>query len=185
MISSLEKSGMTAREIVERSSEKMSLLGPLVERLYNEKLSPLIRRQFNIMWRAGKIPPPPPELAGQTINIELISVLAQAQKAVGTRAIDETLAVVGEIGAVRPDAFDLIDYDEAIRSRAGMVGTPPRIVNSPEKVAQIRDARAKAQQQAAQAETAQRMVDGAKTLSETKLGQGSALDAVADQGGAQ
>lgn len=185
MISRDEKSGRTAREIVERSSEKLSMLGPLVERLYQEKLSPLIRRQFNIMWRANLLPPPPPELENQTINIELISILAQAQKAVGTRAIDEQLAVVGELSKTYPDVTDLMDSDEAVRSRHSMIGAPPKMLRSPEGVARLRADRAKAQQAQAQAAQAQAMVDGAKTLSETKLGQGSALDAIAGDGGAQ
>lgn len=179
MISQDEKSGRTAREIVERTSEKMAMLGPLVERLYHEKLSPFIRRQFNVMYRAGMIPPPPPELDGHAINIELISVLAQAQKAVGTRTIDEQLAVVGELSALYPEAKDLIDPDEAVRARHAMIGAPPKMLRSPEAVTQLRDARAKQQAQQAQQESVERAAALAKTASDTKLGTGSALDALA------
>lgn len=177
-ISQDERSGRTAREIVERNSERLTMLGPLVERQYHEKLSPLIRRQFNIMWRAGRIAPPPPELQGMSINIELISILAQAQKAVGTRAIDETLAVVGEIANYDPQILDVIDRDEAVRARSMMIGLSPKIINSPDKVAQLRQARQQAQQQAARQQNVERLAETAKTVSETKLGTGSALDAL-------
>lgn len=179
MISGDEKAGRTAREIVERASERMTLLGPLVERLYQEKLSPFIRRQFNVMYRAGMLPPPPPELEGRAINIELISILAQAQKATGTRQIDEQLAVVGEMAQVYPEAKDLIDPDEAIRARHSMIGAPPKMLRSPEAVAKLREARAQQQAQQAQQEALERTAALAKTASETKVGDGSALDALA------
>ena len=182
MLTMDQEAGRTAQEIVQRNSERLTMLGPLVERLYHEKLSPLIRRQFNIMWRAGVIPEPPPELEGRVINVELISVLAQAQKAVGTRAIDEMLTVVGAMAqGGYPNAADMIDGDEAIRVRSNMIGLPPKIIRAPEIVSQMRDARAKQQQQAAAADQLERTAQVAKTASETKLGQGSALDALAGE----
>lgn len=178
LLSQDEAAGRTKHEIVERNSERLTMLGPLVERLYTEKLAPLIRRQFSMMWRAGQIPPPPPEIDGRAINIELISVLAQAQKAVGTRAIDETLAFVGEVAKTIPEAIDNVDADEAIRARSKMVGVPPRIIVSPDVLAKKRKARAEAAQQMAQVDDMERMANIAKTASETKLGDDSALDAV-------
>lgn len=185
MLSNLEGSGRTMREIVERTSEKMTMLGPLVERLYSEKLSPMIRRQFNIQWRAGMFPPPPPELQGQQVQIELISVLAQAQKAIGTRAIDETLTVVGEMSKFYPTVVDVIDPDQAVRLRAGMIGSPAKMLRSPDAVGQLRQARQQQEAEAAQGDKMERAAALAKTASDTKLGQGSVLDALVPGGGNQ
>ena len=65
-----------------------------------------------------------------------------------------------------------------------LVGIAPKIVRSDDAVAKIREARAA---KAAQQERDQRMaaaVEGAKTMSETKVGQGSVLDNFAGAGGA-
>ena len=83
---------MTAREVSERNAEKMLMLGPVLDRLRSELFQPLIERVYGIMDRAGKIAFPPPELAGQPIKVEFISILAQAQKQAGLSAIDQLRA---------------------------------------------------------------------------------------------
>ena len=50
---------MTATEVMQRVEEKMLILAPVLGRLMNEFLDPLIHRTFNILWRTGKIMPPP------------------------------------------------------------------------------------------------------------------------------
>lgn len=179
MIAQANRPDMTAREIVERHEEKLLMLGPVLERLESELLDPLIDRTFNIMMRAGLIPPPPQELSGMDLKVEYVSLLAQAQKMVGVTAIDQYLAGVGNVAGVFPYILDRVDADEAMKQKAEMLGLPPKIVRSDEAVQRIRDQK---QQQAEADAAAQRtaaLVDGAKTLSDTKLGQNSALDAIA------
>ena len=169
---------MTAREVVERHEEKLIMLGPLLESLEGEMLDPLIDRTFNIMLRNGLIPPPPKELQGMPLDVNYISLLAQAQKMVGNTAIEQTVAFAGNVAAVNPEVLDVIDLDEAVATYAKNNGVPPKMVRSPEVMADLRKKRQQAQQAAAAAETTPVMVDAAKTLSETKVGQNSALDAV-------
>lgn len=178
----LRRGDKTARQVIEENAERLTMLGPLVERMYQEKLAPLIRRQFNIMWRAGQIAPPPPELEGHIIQVELISILAQAQKASGTRAIDETLTVAGEMAKTDSSAEDIIDKDAAQRIRADMVGAPAKMMRSKEQVASIRRARQQELDKQAQQAQIERAAVTAKTASETQLGTGSALDAVVGAG---
>ena len=54
---------MTATEVAERQSEKMPMMGPVLERLDNELLSPLIEMTFSKMVEAGIVPPLPDELS--------------------------------------------------------------------------------------------------------------------------
>lgn len=183
MISNDDRADVTAREIVERHEEKLQALGPVLEGLESELLNPAIDRTFNIMLRAGLIPPPPPELQGQDLKVEYISVLAQAQKMVGTTAIEQTARFVGSIIGAFPEAADNLDADETIRKYADAVGVPPEIVRSEEDVAAIRKQRQKAQQAEQQAQAMERMAAGAKTLAQTPLGTNSALDALIPQGG--
>ena len=68
----------SATEIAERRDEKLVMLGPVLERLHDDLLEPLIGRVFQIMARAGEIPPPPsPMLDGLRLQPEYVSPMAQ------------------------------------------------------------------------------------------------------------
>lgn len=169
MLAQAGKANMTATEVVQRHEEKLLMLGPVLEKLENELLDPAIDRTFNIMSRLGLIPPAPRELQGQNLKIEYISMLAQAQKMVGTTAIEQALGFVGNIAGARPEVTDVIDFDEAALEYCRLLGINPKITRSKEEIAQIRKAMAQAQAQAQQQQNLAAAVQGAKTLSETNL----------------
>ncbi len=173
MISQLE-TVRTATEIDARREEKLIQLGPVLERLYNESLDADIARILAIMERSRLLPPMPEEMRGTGghIEIEYVSMLAQAQKAAATASIERLLQVAGNIAGIKPEVLDNIDFDDAIDRYADMLGVPPSIIKATVEVMQLRKERAK-QQQAQQAMgTAMAAADGAKTLSETDLGGG-------------
>src|SRR6185503_3409752 len=87
MLAESDRREITAREIDERREEKMLMLGPVLERLHDELLQPLVARVFNIMARNGQLPEPPCGLDRRGLQVEFISILAQAQKAVATAGI--------------------------------------------------------------------------------------------------
>ena len=72
----------SATEIAERRAEKLVMLGPVLERLHDDLLEPLIGRVFQIMARAGAIPPPPfAEFDGLRLQPEYVSPMAALQAA--------------------------------------------------------------------------------------------------------
>lgn len=166
---------MTATEVAERHEEKLLMLGPVLERLQSELLDVIIDRTFNIMSDMNLLPPIPQELRGMEIKTEYISLLAQAQKLVGTTSIEQTVGFVGNLAATFPEAIDKLDADEAIDQYADAVGVPPKIIRSDDTVERIRFERQQAAQQAAQQEQMAQMVEGAKVLSETDTGENNAL----------
>ena len=83
---------MTATEVAERHEEKLLMLGPVLERLQNEMLDPLVGQAFEGMLQMGALPPLPPEMQGVPLNVEYVSMLAQAQQAVGTNSVDRAQA---------------------------------------------------------------------------------------------
>src|SRR5260370_23609380 len=95
---------ITAGEIDERHEEKMLMLGPVLERLHGELLDPLVARVFNIMARNGALPPAPKGLNVAALQVEFISILAQAQKAVATTGIERLWQFGPQIGAIKPQA---------------------------------------------------------------------------------
>ena len=90
MMAGSDRREITAREIDERHEEKMLMLGPVLERLHDELLDPLVTRVFNIMARNGLFAdiPAPSSLVARHLQVEFISMLALAQKAVATGAIE-------------------------------------------------------------------------------------------------
>jgi hypothetical protein len=47
---------MTATEVMQRTEERMRLLGPILGRMEAELLGPIITRVFGIMLRQGAVP---------------------------------------------------------------------------------------------------------------------------------
>jgi hypothetical protein len=180
MINSLPSaSDKTAFEIAKRNEEALRILGPVITSIGDEALDPSIDRTFSIMARVGLIPEPPDVIQGQPLNIEYISPLAQAQKMIGTAGIQNTVAFVGNIAGVYPEVKDIIDADEAVREYADMHGIPAKILRSEDEVVKIRKQREEDIEKAKAAQDAGAAIQGAKLLSETRLNQGSVLDALA------
>ena len=167
---------MTAHEVAAKQQEKLQVLGPVIERLQNEALSPIIRRVFSVMWRRGFLPPPPESIQDVGLEIEYISMLALAQRAAATAGMERYATMVASFGATNPEAFDMINNDTYLREYANLLTVPGKIIPSPEEVRAKRKQRA---QQMAEAQQKQELmegmaagVEGAKVLSETDVGGG-------------
>lgn len=141
-------------EISERKEEKLLALGPVLENIYNGQLAPTIDRIFHIGMMRGEFPEPPREIQGENLSVEYISILAQAQKAVATGAVERLSGFVGNLAAVKPDVLDKFDGDQAIDVYADMIGAPPSLVVPDEKVAKLRADRDQRRQQMEQAQVA-------------------------------
>jgi len=89
-----------------------------------------------------------------------------------------------------PAHMDKVNVDQLIDEYGEGAGLPPKVIRTDEEVAEIKQSRAQAQEQQAQAERASQVVPAmagaAKQLSETQTQGGSALDqllAQAEAGG--
>lgn len=170
MVNSTDKT-MTATEVTERHEEKMLLMGPVLERLNAEMLDPLINIVFNKLVQADLLPPLPEDLQGQQLNVEFISILAQAQKAISTNSVDRMFSVLGNLAGMRPDIVDNVDLDFWPQWYADALGVDPRFIVSGKKVAVIREQRAQADQQAAAMEQLQGATQAAKNMGMSMQGQ--------------
>lgn len=165
MLANQSDARMTATEVAERHEEKLLMLGPVLERLHNETLDPLIDITFERMMEAGIVPPPPEELQGQDLQVEYVSMLAQAQRAVATNSIDRYVGNLGAVAAIKPEVLDRFDSDRWADIYADALGVDPELVVPSDKAALVRQERAK--QQAAMQSSAL-MEQGANTAN--KLG---------------
>lgn len=175
MLANQQDSRMTATEVAERHEEKLLMLGPVLERLHNELLDPLISMTFSRMLEAGMLPPPPEELQNVDLQVEFVSMLAQAQRAVSTNSVDRFVMNLGAIAQAKPGVLDRFDEDKWVDHYADMLGIDPELIVPDDKVALVRKDRA-AQQQAAQAaQTAVAGADVAQKLGNTPTDTSSAL----------
>jgi hypothetical protein len=178
MISELD-TVRSATEIDARREEKLVLLGPVLERFESEGLSPCIERIFKICLRGGVFPPAPEELLETEINVQYVGVLSDAQRAVGTVAIERYLQLIGNMAAMFPDALEVPNPEEMLREYADAIGLGTKLQKSREQVAEAREAREQQQSMQQMAEAGQALVGGAQQLSETDLGGGqNALQAM-------
>ena len=161
MLDSISTGNMTAREIVERQQEKLQQLGPVVERLQEEYLTPILERTYNILDRAGVFPPIPPDIAQmigeEDVKIVYISPLAQAQKMSGLVNIEQAIAFVANMAQMWPDAIKSIDPLGTVAKYMDLLGAPAKMRRPAEEVQQMIQQEQKAMQQAQQEQQAMQM----------------------------
>jgi hypothetical protein len=165
---------MTATEVLARQQERMLLLGPMIGRL-TEMLSHIIKRTFAILQERGVILPLPALLQTdpndksrrpKNLLVEYVSPLARAQKMSEIGAINNVLALVGEIAKVQPQVIDKIDLDKTVDEIADIHGINPELIRDKASVKAIRDARATAAEAAKKVQMAQAGADVVKTGAE-------------------
>lgn len=161
---------MTATEVAERHEEKMLMLGPVLERLHNEMLRPLVETTFSRMIETGMTAPPPVELQGRELEVEFISVLAQAQRAIGTNAVDRYVNAIGTVAAMKPDVLDKFDSDEWAERYGDALGVDPKIIVGTERVGFIRQERARQQQREQQMAMIEQQASAAQKLGTVETG---------------
>lgn len=166
MLANSDRRQITATEVAEKQEEKLLMLGPVLERLHSELLDPLINRTFNILQKAGVLPPPPPELEGRELQVEYVSVLAQAQRMVAVTGIERTVGFAAEMSQIWPEARLKVDAMQVMDDYAVSMGVNPKIIKSDERVGQEQAAEAQQQQAAVQQQQSAEAVNMAKTASE-------------------
>lgn len=180
MLANSVNTQMTATEVAERHEEKMLMLGPVLERLHTELLEPLIESTFEHMVAARKdngesiLPPPPPEMQGMQLNVEFVSMLAQAQRAIATNSVDRFVGNLGQVAQFKPGVLDKFDEDAWADKYSDMLGVDPEFVVSNDKVALIRKQKAQAQAQAQQIAQAEQAASAAQKLGTVQTPTGNA-----------
>lgn len=175
MLEQIDPGKMTAYEVNERIQERMLVLGPVLERLNQDLLDPLIDRTFAIMNRRGMIPPAPESLQGSPLRVEYISIMAQAQKQVALNSIERFSGFVQGLAATDPSVLDVVDYDQIIKDYAEGSGVEPKSVRPADQVAGIRAQRAQVQEQQHAAEMATAGAKSARDLSQANTDGPNAL----------
>ncbi len=166
------------QELMYRNEEKLTQLGPVVNRVNVEKLEVEIDRAYSILDNLNLIPPAPPELQKRPLTINFVSILAQAQLATSNSAIERAAQFVGYVSGMFPDAALKFDAERAIDEFARNSHTNPKIIRSDEIVASMKEDMAQKEQMAQTAQMAPAAAQGAQAaelLSRTQVGSGGSM----------
>lgn len=137
---------MTLGEVQRRLEIMQQFLAPVLSRLESEGLAPMLNRKFNLMWRAGALPAPPPELRGQELDIEYEGPLARSQKVTRLAGFQEFTAITEPMVARNPATADNLNDDKTYRDLAEVAGLPADYMRDEKERDQLRAERAEQQQ---------------------------------------
>lgn len=155
---------MTATEVLQRTEEKLRLLGPILGRQQFELLRPMVERIFGIMLENKEFGEPPEILNGKEFQIQYSSQIAKSQRISESQNLTRALTVIAPLVEYDPTIMDNFDGDNAVRVAARMFGVDQDMLRNQDEVARIRQSRAQAQaelqerdDQSAQAEVIQKL----------------------------
>ena len=151
---------MTATEVLQRTEEKMRLLGPVLGRLQSELLQPLITRSFNLLLKNNKFPQAPDIIGEQDIEIEYVSPLAKAQKTQELSSIMRGIEIFGSLQNVAP-VFDYLDTDGLVAHIKDVLGLPAKVMRSAAEVQEIKQQKQQEQMQQIELQQAQQVAESA------------------------
>jgi hypothetical protein len=158
-----QTNNMTATEVMERTNEKMLIMGPVLGRLQSELLSPVIARTFNILMRNGKLPPMPQELQGKEYDVVYVSPLAKAQRAAQAKDMQTFLMIIGQMAQAWPDVLHKVKSLIYVDKLSKIYSVDPDIVADDEEAEASIAAQQEAMAQQQKMVALQQAADIAKT----------------------
>lgn len=175
---------MTATQVIEQVQKEGVLISPIAGRRETEKIAPVIEREIDVLDRAGQLPEPPPEVkeAGErrprAYMTNPLSRMARAEEVSGFTRLVEIAIQAASAG--RPDALNIINFDQGLRDTAEVLGVRPSHLYSPDEIAAQQEAAREEQELAQAAEVAPKAASAALDLARAneiaeQLGQGGGL----------
>lgn len=144
-----QRTGMTATEVIERQEERTRLMAPNQGRIQEEYLAPKIARRFQMLWRAGQLPPPPEGTDGADLRVEYTSAAAMAQRSAEGAAVNRILADISPLASIKPRLMDRIDEDGMLEALVAARGAPQTMIRSRDEADALGQQRAEQEQAAA------------------------------------
>ncbi len=155
----------TATEVVQRTQERMRLLGPILGRMEAELLGGLITRVYGIMLRNGDLPETPEELADEPFTVEFVSPIATAQRIGEVEKFTRWLEINVQAMEIKPEVGDRINWEKIPEWTADRFRIDPELTLSDGEVRAVREAQ-RVQQLAALAGPAKDGAAALKTVTE-------------------
>jgi hypothetical protein len=145
-----EHPDMTATQVLQLAQERGYLVAPIIGRIQNELMGPVITRELDILHRAGQLPDPP-EIVRQSrrfnFDIEYTSFSQTAQKQSKALAISMTLQQAAPLFQAQPDLMPrMVNLERTFEELSMSNDAPPSILNTPEEQDAMKQAAIQQQQ---------------------------------------
>lgn len=139
---------MTATEVLERAREKGILLAPAMGRQQTELLGPMIEREIDILARAGLLPPMPKALidAGGAYAVEYDSPLSRSQRAEEAAGFFRVIEGLSGYAQYDPSVLGEFNPEEVVKMLVQVNGVPQKLLYTAEQRAAINQQKAQQQQ---------------------------------------
>ncbi len=159
MILNTAERSRTATEVNELKEEKMVLLSPLLQQIHNG-LNQVMDWVFDECIKLNILPEPPEEIMGSNMDIEFVSTLAQAQKAVKISAMERfTTFTINLAQSLDPSLRNKLNASKIVDDYADYANI------SPEQIIPTREVE-KQKQKEETAETQKQIIEQVKEGSE-------------------
>lgn len=159
---------MTATEVLQRTEERMRLLGPVTGRAQAELLGPCLERVFGLMRRAGRLPEPPEILLDPSVKLRIVyqSPMMKAQEQTEANGLLRVAQLMSPFMSMDPTVMDVFNPEAIARGVGKMYSLNPHFYRSEDEVAALREQRAQQQQQAQMMEMMQSGGTGLKNMAQ-------------------
>lgn len=173
------RTGLTSEETLIIEEAKLRNWAPHADRIMEEYGARKVERRFQMLWRLGQIPPPPPEAQGIPLQVRYQSAATMAMSAREGQAVRQFVSDLGpmtELARINDD-FDLRAATEALADASPSL--PARILRSRAEA----EARAQQRNQGAAAGDMMAMLGQGAGAAKDLAAAGLPLGPGADQGG--
>ncbi len=161
MILNTAERSRTATEVNELKEEKMVLLSPLLQQIHNG-LNQVMDWVFTECVRLNILPEPPIEIMGSNMEIEFVSTLAQAQKAVKISAMERfTTFTVNLAQTLDPSLKMKLNASKIVDDYADYVNISPEQIVPDYEVEKIKQ---KLEEQESQEKAVNQMKTGSEII---------------------
>lgn len=164
---------MTATEVLQRTEEKLRLMGPILGRVQTEFLGPVLDRIFGILLRQGKFGPTPESLP-DSFEFKYTSQVTQAQRQSEANGFLRGVEVISPLLQINPQLLtDNVDANKTIRDTFEMFGVSPDKFNPEKQVDVVQQQRAQIQQLSQALELAQQGGEAGQALNQATTQEGA------------
>jgi hypothetical protein len=136
---------MTAEEVITRRQQGLIVASPMISRLYEEWLTPVVAATFQWMKKSRRFLDPPAIIAGRRLSPHYVSPMSISQRASESQNFMQAMQTASPLLTANPDAFQNIDSDAALREIFAMFNSNPRFLRRANDVKAIRQSQAQQQ----------------------------------------
>jgi hypothetical protein len=137
----------SATDAMIKANEKANLVAPAGDRIARELLLPMIEAEIKIYGDMNMLPPMPEEIRNMYTQFDIIldSPLLKGQRMDSANSAVTLVQYISQFAAIDPSVASTINAEKMIRYLQETMNVPMDVMNSPEEIKAINEAKAKAQ----------------------------------------